>query len=103
MLRWSDGACSVGVEVFLLRCFCWGVGVQVSCTPSACFLVCVYMRWRLHKHAVEYRPRRCVAADPRHGERWTAVSKNPANAHKDTETLLREVAAAMAKEERAAA
>jgi pre-mRNA-processing factor 6 len=37
--------------------------------------------------------RRCAAADPRHGERWTAVSKDPKNAHQPCEAILRKVAA----------
>ncbi len=44
---------------------------------------------------------RCVAADPRHGEKWTSVSKTPSNAHKDTESILKEVANVLGREERA--
>lgn len=31
---------------------------------------------------------KCVAAEPRHGERWQAVSKALQNSHKTTEQVL---------------
>ncbi len=37
--------------------------------------------------------KRCVAADPRHGEKWQAVRKSVANAGKSTEEVLKLVAA----------
>ena len=41
---------------------------------------------------------RCKAAEPRHGEYWTRVSKRVENAHDGMETLLRKVAVSMEKE-----
>ena len=37
--------------------------------------------------------KQCVAAQPRHGERWQRVAKANQNAHAKTETLLKLVAA----------
>lgn len=42
--------------------------------------------------------KRCVAAEPHHGEKWISVSKNPVNAHKATEAILKEVVQLLAKE-----
>jgi len=36
--------------------------------------------------------KRCVAADPHHGERWQRIAKDLANAHLDTEAILKKVA-----------
>ena len=37
-------------------------------------------------------------AEPRHGERWQRVSKDPANAHASSETILKKVIIDMDKE-----
>ena len=37
-------------------------------------------------------------AEPRHGERWQRVSKDPANAHPSSETILKKVIIDMDKE-----
>ena len=31
---------------------------------------------------------KCVATEPRHGEIWQSVAKDPANVHKTTEEIL---------------
>jgi len=40
--------------------------------------------------------RRCIAADPHHGDEWTSVSKDTRNIYKTTEQILKAVAAKMA-------
>ena len=35
--------------------------------------------------------KRFVAAEPRHGERWQRVAKDPANVHQKPEALLKRV------------
>ena len=37
--------------------------------------------------------RRCVAAEPHHGEHWQRVAKDPANAHQEPEAILKRVVA----------
>jgi pre-mRNA-processing factor 6 len=39
--------------------------------------------------------RKCVAADPHHGERWQRVAKDVANAHNKVDVLLKKVAAVL--------
>lgn len=34
-----------------------------------------------------------LAAEPRHGERWARVAKDPQNAHQPLEAILKQVAA----------
>jgi pre-mRNA-processing factor 6 len=41
---------------------------------------------------------RLKAAEPRHGERWQRVSKDPANAHAAIEAILKKVVADLDKE-----
>mmetsp|Transcript_33560 Transcript_33560/g.94959 ORF Transcript_33560/g.94959 Transcript_33560/m.94959 type:complete len:924 (+) Transcript_33560:85-2856(+) len=41
---------------------------------------------------------RCLAADPHHGEAWTAVSKHTDSSHLSTEAILKKVVAGMAKD-----
>ncbi len=36
--------------------------------------------------------KRCVAAEPHHGERWTHVAKDPVNAHQPVQAILEKVA-----------
>eukprot|EP00252_Welwitschia_mirabilis_P025694 TRINITY_DN8153_c0_g1_i1.p1 TRINITY_DN8153_c0_g1~~TRINITY_DN8153_c0_g1_i1.p1 ORF type:complete len:1021 (-),score=226.59 TRINITY_DN8153_c0_g1_i1:62-3124(-) len=43
--------------------------------------------------------RRCIAAEPRHGEKWISVSKAVENSHQPIEALLRKVVVAIGKEE----
>lgn len=46
--------------------------------------------------------RKCIAAEPRHGERWIAISKAVENAHIPVEAVLKKVVVALGKEENAA-
>lgn len=41
---------------------------------------------------------RCKKTDPRHGERWQRVSKNPENAHKPIDFILKKVVLDLDKE-----
>ena len=42
---------------------------------------------------------RCIAAEPKHGEKWTKVSKAVENSHLPTEAILKKVVVAMGKDE----
>ncbi|KAK4762235.1 hypothetical protein SAY87_030119 [Trapa incisa] len=42
---------------------------------------------------------RCVAAEPKHGEKWQVVAKSLENSHQPTEAILKKVAVALGKEE----
>jgi pre-mRNA-processing factor 6 len=46
--------------------------------------------------------KRCVVAEPKHGEKWQAVSKAVENSHQPTESILKKVVIALAKEEKVA-
>jgi len=35
---------------------------------------------------------KCISMEPKHGEVWQSVAKDPANAHKSTEDILKIVA-----------
>lgn len=41
--------------------------------------------------------KRFAAAEPRHGEAWQRVAKDPANAHQKPEVVFKRVVAEMAK------
>ncbi|KAJ6828622.1 putative protein STABILIZED1 [Iris pallida] len=43
--------------------------------------------------------KRCIAAEPKHGERWTSISKAVENSHLPVEAILKKVVAALGKEE----
>uniref|UniRef100_A0A0C9S9J4 TSA: Wollemia nobilis Ref_Wollemi_Transcript_239_3443 transcribed RNA sequence n=1 Tax=Wollemia nobilis TaxID=56998 RepID=A0A0C9S9J4_9CONI len=43
--------------------------------------------------------KRCIAAEPRHGERWTSISKAVENSHQPIEAILKKVVVAIGKEE----
>ncbi|KAJ4825870.1 Protein STABILIZED1 [Turnera subulata] len=45
--------------------------------------------------------KRCVAAEPKHGEKWQAVSKAVENSHLPTEAILKKVVIELGKEENA--
>ncbi|VFQ86151.1 unnamed protein product [Cuscuta campestris] len=47
--------------------------------------------------------RKCVAAEPKHGEKWQSIAKAVENSHKPTDQVLQRVVAALKKEENAAA
>ncbi|KAK9726755.1 hypothetical protein RND81_05G235200 [Saponaria officinalis] len=59
-----------------------------------------------HQHGTEDSQKdvlkRCVAAEPKHGEKWQAVSKAVENAHQPTEAILKKVVILLGKEEKAA-
>lgn len=46
--------------------------------------------------------KRCTAAEPKHGEKWQAISKAVENSHQPTEAILKKVVVALGKEENAA-
>jgi len=39
---------------------------------------------------------KCISAEPKHGEVWQSVAKDPANAYKSTEEILKLVAQRLA-------
>ena len=43
--------------------------------------------------------KRCVAAEPKHGERWAAISKAVENSHLPVEAILKKAVVALGKEE----
>jgi pre-mRNA-processing factor 6 len=43
--------------------------------------------------------RRCVAAEPKHGEKWQVVAKAVENSHQPVESILKKVVVALGKEE----
>uniref|UniRef100_A0A1S4DKM0 Protein STABILIZED1-like n=1 Tax=Nicotiana tabacum TaxID=4097 RepID=A0A1S4DKM0_TOBAC len=43
--------------------------------------------------------KRCVAAEPKHGEKWQATEKAVENSHEPTESILKKVVASLKKEE----
>ncbi|GAB2274984.1 Protein STABILIZED1 [Dionaea muscipula] len=45
--------------------------------------------------------KRCVAAEPKHGEKWQVVSKAVENAHQPTEVILKKVVVALGRDENA--
>ncbi|GLT67413.1 hypothetical protein SLA2020_397260 [Shorea laevis] len=46
--------------------------------------------------------KRCISAEPKHGEKWQAISKAVENSHQPTEAILKKVVVALGKEESAA-
>lgn len=42
---------------------------------------------------------RCIAAEPKHGEKWTALSKAVENSHQPTDAILKKVVVSLGKEE----
>lgn len=46
--------------------------------------------------------KRCVAAEPKHGEKWQAISKAVENSHQPTEAILKKVVVSLGKEENSA-
>ena len=45
--------------------------------------------------------KRCVAAEPKHGEKWQAISKAVENSHLPVEALLKKAVVVVAVEENA--
>lgn len=46
--------------------------------------------------------RKCVLAEPKHGERWQVISKAVENSHQSVEAILKKLVVALGKEEKAA-
>ncbi|KAL3526997.1 hypothetical protein ACH5RR_011653 [Cinchona calisaya] len=46
--------------------------------------------------------KRCVAAEPKHGEKWQVVAKAVENSHQPTEAILKKVVVSLGKEENSA-
>ncbi|CAH1441291.1 unnamed protein product [Lactuca virosa] len=46
--------------------------------------------------------RKCVVAEPKHGERWQVISKAVENSHQSVEAILKKLVVALGKEEKAA-
>ncbi|XP_050366231.1 protein STABILIZED1 [Argentina anserina] len=46
--------------------------------------------------------KRCIAAEPKHGEKWQPISKAVENSHQPTEAILKKAVVALGKEESAA-
>lgn len=46
--------------------------------------------------------KRCIAAEPKHGEKWQSISKAVENSHQPTEAILKKVLLALEREEDAA-
>ncbi|KAG5233390.1 protein STABILIZED [Salix suchowensis] len=45
--------------------------------------------------------KRCIAAEPKHGEKWQTISKAVENSHQPTEAILKKVVVVLGKEESA--
>lgn len=77
----------------------------VTLAPDIGDFWALYYKFEL-QHGSEENQRdvlkRCVAAEPKHGERWQAISKAVENAHQPTEAILKKLVIALGKEENAA-
>ncbi|EPS73075.1 hypothetical protein M569_01676 [Genlisea aurea] len=77
----------------------------VTLAPDIGDFWAVYYKFEL-QHGNEETQRdvlsRCVAAEPKHGEKWQAVSKAVENSHQPPEFILKKVVLALGKEEIAA-
>ncbi|KAE9448690.1 hypothetical protein C3L33_19396, partial [Rhododendron williamsianum] len=65
----------------------------------------LFYKFEIHYGTEETRAdlfKRCIAADPKHGEKWQALSKAVENSHQPTEAILKKVAVALGKEETSA-
>ncbi|GKE71556.1 protein stabilized1, partial [Tanacetum coccineum] len=45
---------------------------------------------------------KCIAAEPKHGEKWQQISKAVENSHQPVEAILKKLAITLGKEEKAA-
>lgn len=64
-----------------------------------------YYKFELQNGTIETQKdvlERCVAAEPKHGEKWQSISKAVENSHQPTEAILKKVVVALGKEENAA-
>ncbi|KAM7271925.1 hypothetical protein ACFE04_031139 [Oxalis oulophora] len=78
----------------------------VTLAPDIGDFWALYYKFEL-QHGDEDKQRdvlkRCVAAEPKHGERWQAISKAVENSHQPTDSILKKLVVALGKEETAAA
>ncbi|KAK6120652.1 hypothetical protein DH2020_045602 [Rehmannia glutinosa] len=77
----------------------------VTLAPDVGDFWALYYKFEL-QHGTEETQRdvlnRCVAAEPKHGEKWQVISKAVENSHQPTEFILKKVVVAIGKEEQAA-
>ncbi|XP_042501431.1 protein STABILIZED1 [Macadamia integrifolia] len=65
----------------------------------------LYYKFELQHGNEEYQKdvlKRCIVAEPKHGERWQVISKAVENSHQPIEAILKKVVVALGKEENAA-
>lgn len=77
----------------------------VTLAPDIGDFWALYYKFELQHGAEENQKdvlKRCVAAEPKHGEKWQVISKAVENAHQPTESILKKVVVALGKEENAA-
>ncbi|GAB2233747.1 hypothetical protein Droror1_Dr00002976 [Drosera rotundifolia] len=76
----------------------------VTLAPDIGDFWALYYKFEL-QHGTEEKQKdvlnRCVQAEPKHGEKWQAVSKAIENAHQPTEAILKKVVVALGKDESA--
>ena len=76
----------------------------VTLAPDVGHFWALYYKFEL-QHGSEDNQKdvlRCVAAEPKHGEKWRAISKAVENSHQPTEAILKKVIVALGKEENVA-
>ena len=64
----------------------------------------LYYKFELQHGTVDTQKdvlKRCVAAEPKHGEKWQAISKAVENSHLPVEALLKKAVVVVAVEENA--
>ncbi|KAG0458761.1 hypothetical protein HPP92_021889 [Vanilla planifolia] len=74
----------------------------VTLTPDIGDFWALYYKFELQHGAEENQKdvlKRCIAAEPKHGERWQAISKAVENSHLPTEAILKKAVVAIGKEE----
>lgn len=74
----------------------------VTLAPDIGDFWALYFKFEQQHGAEEQRSdvlKRCVAAEPKHGEKWQATAKAVENSHEPTESILKKVVATLKKEE----
>ncbi|XP_031482456.1 protein STABILIZED1 [Nymphaea colorata] len=74
----------------------------VTLAPDIGDFWALYYKFQLQHGAEEEQAdvlKRCIAAEPRHGEKWVAISKAVENSHQPTEVILKKVVVSLGKEE----
>ncbi|XP_073136462.1 protein STABILIZED1 [Henckelia pumila] len=74
----------------------------VTLAPDVGDFWVLYYKFELEHGTEEYQMdvlNRCIAAEPKHGEKWQAISKAVENSHLPTESILKKVMVAVGKEE----